>query len=312
MALAACLDFCMFATLAVYSQLSLSTHGMRTEVLAVVLALMLLGGLGAGYLVGGSSLRTVTSVSVETTTMTVTSTTTSTLATTVGPNPETFASPVSGQGLELLITLNATRIQQHGTLNAKITLQNVLSRNVSLTPDYSSNTDIPNWNQYSLLCGFNTPGLLGFALFMGHYTQANLSLAGDPLTLVPPVALPCAAQMLPAEVVLLPHGDNAVYSYNVSGQLLTPGWPMGHSPLEMNATTDECAATSSGGTECGSIYPGLFGYWEPSGAYLNFSSPGFGNAMLASPYFHYFPPGPYTLVSEDLWDQTVYAYFQVS
>ena len=287
---------------------------MRSEALAAVLALVLLGGLGAGYLVGASSLRTVTSVSFESTTLTVTSTTTSTITTTIGPNLETFASPVSSQGLELVITLNATRIQERGTLNAQIMLQNVLSRNVSLTPDYSSNMDIPNWNGYSLLCGLGSAhSLVGFALFMGHYSQANLSLAGDPLTLVPPVALPCAAPMLPAEVVLLPHGDNAVYSYNVSGQLFTPVGSEGRAPLEMNATTDECAAAPSGGTECGSIYPGLFGYWEyPSGAYLNFSSSGFGNASLTSPYFHYFPSGPYTLVSEDLWNQTVYAYFEVS
>jgi len=292
---------------------------MRSEVLAVVLAVMLLGGLGADYLVGASSLRTVTSVSFKSTTLTVTSivtvtsTTTSTVITTVGSNPETFASPVSSQGLELLITLNATRIQERGSLDVQITLQNVLSRNVSLTPDLSSRTDIPTWDGYSLLCGLGAHGLVGFALFMGHYSQANISLAGDPLTLVPPVALPCPAQMVPAEVVLLPHGDDAVYYYNVSGQLLTPVGLDGHAPLEINATTDECAAAPSGGTECGSIYPGLFGYWEyPSGAYLNFSSSGFGNASLTSPYFHYFPSGPYTLVSEDLWNQTVYAYFEVS
>lgn len=294
---------------------------MRSDFLAVVLALVLLGGLGAGYFAGTSSSRTVTSLTLESTTLTVTSTTTSsvtstttsTITVTVGPNLETFASPVSSQGLELLITLNATRIQKGGALNAQITLQNVLSRNVSLTPNFNSNTDIPDWNGYTLLCGLSSAhSLVGFALFMGHYSQSNLSLAGDPLTLVPPIALPCPNQMLPAEVVLLPHSDIAVYSYNISGQLLTPAGLEGRALLEMNATTDECVASPGGGAECGSIYPGLFGYWESSGGNLSFSSPESVNATLASPYFHYFPPGPYTLVSEDLWNQTICAYFEVS
>jgi len=291
---------------------------MRNEALAVVLAFVLLGGLGAGYLFGASGLRTVTSVSFKTTTLkitttttsTITATTTSTITTTAGTNPETLTSPVSSLGLELLVTLNDTRIGEHGALGVQITLQNVLSRNVSLTPNYSSNTDISNWDGYDLLC---SPGnsLVGFGLFMGHYSSANLSLAGDPLTLIPPIALPCPVAMFPAEVVLLPHSDIAIYTYNLSGQMVTPVGLLGHAPVEMNATTDECVITSGGGSECGSIYPGLFGYWEPSGTY-NFTSPWSANATLASPFFHYFPSGPYTLVSEDLWNQTVYAYFEVN
>ncbi len=74
----------------------------------------------------------------------------------------------------------------------------------------------------------------------------------------------------------------------------------------MNATTETYV--------CKPVYYGggpdsLFGYWVgPPGGVLG----GGQNATVSSPYFHYFPPGRYTLVVEDMWGQVSYSYFQVT
>jgi hypothetical protein len=259
---------------------------LRNEILAVLLVLLFLGGLGAGYLAGTSNLRTVTFVS----TASITTTVTSALTATVSPS-----------GLQLQIVLNSTSIRQGGALRAQIVLLNTLAGNLTLAPDYSSNPDILKWNGYDFLCGINQLwGLAGFALFSGLFSPENISSAGSPLSLAPQAAIPCVIWPRPVTVILLPYSDKTIAYYNESSPPPVPG------RAELNATTEACVNQTGGASLCGAVSTALFGYWNSTTPFLETR-----NATTSSPYFHYFPPGPYTLVAEDLWNQTVYTYFEV-
>jgi hypothetical protein len=99
---------------------------------------------------------------------------------------------------------------------------------------------------------------------------------------------------------MLPSSDSAVVYYNSSGS------PPERSQTLINATTESCALKGGATTVCGNLSGALFGYWDSSAPSIEAE-----NATTSSPYFHYFPAGQYTLVAEDLWNQTVFAYFKV-
>ena len=115
--------------------------------------------------------------------------------------------------------------------------------------------------------------------------------------LAPPVALPCAFPFAPDLFILLPDSSNAVGYYSIAGA--NPFL----ASLVTSARTESCTVTTST-SEC-PIGDSLFGYWNTTGFLF------LQNAALSSEYFHYFSPGQYTLVTEDIWGQTSYAYFQV-
>ena len=76
-------------------------------------------------------------------------------------------------------------------------------------PDYQSNSSIFLWNAYDFLCGGPaasnpTWSLAGYALFQGHYTAANLSSAGSPLRLDPPLEISCPAEANPSTSPFFP------------------------------------------------------------------------------------------------------------
>jgi hypothetical protein len=266
---------------------------LRKEVNAWALVILVLVGLGAGYLLGVENPRTI----VLTTTVIQTKI--------IQMQFTTFASPVSPSGLQLQIRVNTTEIREGRGLAASVVLVNTFPDNLSLIPRYSTNPTISSWDMIDFLCG-NSPfwgryGLEGFALFRGHISSANLSSSGSPLVLTPPVAIPCVSMGSPTKVVLLPSGTNAVLYYNTSNA------PPERKQAVVNATTESCIGTRSGGTSCGSLNGALFGYWDPMISELN--NP--GDANTSSRYFHYFTSGEYTLVAEDLWNQTAFAYFQV-
>jgi hypothetical protein len=76
----------------------------------------------------------------------------------------------------------------------------------------------------------------------------------------------------------------------------------------MVAGTEACT-NSSGQTQCPVAGTSLFGYWNATGPVLGLN---IANATTSSQYFHYFSPGQYTLVAEDMWGQSAFAYFQVA
>jgi hypothetical protein len=204
-------------------------------------------------------------------------------------------------GLQLQIRMNTTMVRPGRALSVQIYPFNTLPENLTLTPHYSSDSNISKWNSYDFLCGNNWAyGLAGFALFRGHFSPANVSSAGSPLTPAPPVAIPCVVLLSPSTVVFLPYSNLVVGYYNFSSQ------PLGLRRAELNVTTESCVALRNGGSSCGQTNATLFGYWNSSTLYFDFT-----NATINSKYFQYFPSGQYTLVAEDLWNQTTYADFRV-
>jgi len=202
-------------------------------------------------------------------------------------------------GLELQVKLNATSIQTGSALSAQIILFNPLNENLSVASEYSSNSTIAAWDGYDFICnGYGEAWTLaGYALFQGHYSSDNISSAGEPMTLSPPVEPPCVTFSTPDQFVFLPNSSNAT-AYLPSDFNQPPSMER----LVMNATTEYCTSTSC------PLGSSLFGYWSApvQGALES------GQATIGSTYLHFFPPGQYTLVVEDQWGQAIYAHFQVT
>ena len=254
----------------------------------------------------------------------------------VGSSSEaTFYSGISSQGLQLQIKLNASEVLQGGALQAHVLLVNTFPESVTLHSNFEANPNINSWNWDDYLCGGSpVEYAFAFALFQGHYTAANLSQAGTPLTLAPPVALSCPnfayGESYIQSVEFAPNGDVATFSANASG---AADFKPQTIRLQLNATTGHCTESpyqytetqTVGGTttvtsgtqyslDCGSNGVGsLTGHWDPYGSCTYAAGKG-GNGTAQGLYgscFHQFSPGAYTIVAEDLWNQTAFGYFDV-
>jgi hypothetical protein len=216
-----------------------------------------------------------------------------------------FVSPVSPDGLQLELALNATTVRSNGTVSAQIEVVNTLNRNVSLS-GLTQNGNITTWNGYDYFCAGNPDySLVGYAVFQGHFTAANISEAGSPLRLAPPMYGPCGnLNIVLSAVTLLPKGDQLG-----AGQIKA-GLPQVYFlllPVELNGTTTFCNGERSGndGFSCTWATPGLVGYW-------NDNVPSQGNLFgSTSSAFVHFPSGEYTIVAADDWNQYLYATFVV-
>lgn len=198
-------------------------------------------------------------------------------------------------GLRLTIVLNSTSIQWHGNLTAEIELTNTLDQNLTVALP-SPSQSVLEWNGDDFLCSLNpSDSLVDYAVFQGHFTEANVSEAGSPLQQEPPAVVPCPTESsYPGSAVFSASSDQATVYRDGSASPVTSA---------LVPHTGYCS-TSQGVTECGEG-SGLVGYWNRNGTYsgtdLNFTSPA----------FTYFPPGEYTLVATDLWNQYAYATFEV-
>ena len=149
--------------------------------------------------------------------------------------------------------------------------------------------------------GWNGAGnLAGFAVFEGDVAATNLSKAGQQLELDPAVFIPCPTEEgFPANATFFPESDRVFYAYGVVAAI--------------NAKTLGC---ETNGQESQCTGTGLVGYWNDSvSAGGNVSWVGnfgyLGNVGFSSPAFVHFPPGEYTIVATDQWNQYVYATFVV-
>jgi hypothetical protein len=266
---------------------------------------------------------------------------TSTSSSTGSGETSTFYSQVSPAGLQLQIRLNTTEMPQDSGLIAQVSLFNTLSTNLSLTPNFSADAGIVNWDSYDSLCGLTSvDGIFGFALFQGHYAAGNLSQAGAPMLLTPPVASASCPNKFGDEayiqnVQFAPESVVATMSANSS---FSNVFKTQSTEMQVNATTGVCTTspyavsgygsedgvtTTFSGTElawgCGTSTGALSGYWTMpvNGTYVGIDSRSNstitqGLAAVYADYFHQFSPGSYTIVAQDLWNQTVYANFQVA
>jgi hypothetical protein len=222
------------------------------------------------------------------------------------------ASGVSPEGLQLKMALNSSTIQSHGAISARVELVNTLNRNVSASLPLWSQASFATqtiyvWSGYDQICNYNPSDyVVDFAVFQGHFSAGNISAAGNPLRLAPPFFPPCPGQSHPNAVTLLPDGD--LTNYTDINYTLPPPRPSYTVEAEVNATTYYCTGSGLGGgggeIDCGNT-TGLVGYWNGSTA-----SPG-GDFSYTSHAFTYFPPGEYTIVATDPWNQYVYATFVV-
>lgn len=209
--------------------------------------------------------------------------------------PPSYYSITTPSGLKLDMKLNATTIAVGSALGAQISFFNPLNHNLSVSAmNDLSNTTIAAWTSDDFVCDGNSlNALAAYALFQGSYSTQNVSSAGTPLWLAPPVSIPCMATFGSGSAVFLPNSSNA-----------SLGGEGGAYHMATNATTEYCESTTD--THC-PVGTSLFGYWIPVKGYLDPTA-----ATLSSPYFHYLSPGQYTLVVEDEWNQTICAPFLVS
>ena len=244
-----------------------------------------------------------------------------------------FNSTISQDGLRLEVALNTTSLLAGKGLSAQVYLTNTLPRNVSLSANL---TAFPGDSALEALgrgyqChGAGLLGVLNFGVYQGHYTAANFSQDAVPLILEAPVPHGCPnpyyyVQSPPQRVEFAANSDMAT----VAGQKTTE---MHLSPWTFNVTAvpyrsgpsigivNGSTTTSSGVTQLELAWPaheGLRGYWTlpPNGIYISIHP--YNNSTVlqaikeAHGLYHEFTPGSYTIVAEDLWNQTVFAYFEV-
>ena len=265
---------------------------MKGTVVTGLVVVGILMGAGAGYLFGGSesSGQTLTTTTTRTITMTSSNGSTATVTTSY---------PNLGSLIQLRIILNASTVRLGSAIKAQVSLSNPLGTNLTAVVPEISNSTISSWNWDDFLCGDGTLNdVVAFAVFQGHYVAENLSLAGQPLSLAPPLHPPCAVWPTPIFFVYLPNSSNA-WAY-----IGYPNPPPTTIDTIVNATTELCTVNGSGGTNCGPG-SGLFGYWGGGGGPND-------NYTTSSPYFHYFTPGEYTIAAIDAWGHLAFAYFDVT
>jgi len=311
------------------SKSAVSQFASTAIVIAIIVAAF------SGYAVGSLSQGTTQTIYTNTQTaqtVTFVSFVTESVSETVTSTLTTAVTPIVPQaGLQLEVNLNATAIQYGGDLIANVELFNPLSANLSLSVSYSNDQNIVAWNSKDFLCSL-TPvyDLFGFALYQGYYTSSNISRGATPLLLTPQPEIGCPTTYQPniSENITFPPENNSAIVSKVSSSLLS---------MEVDATTEGCrleqggnvtivtsangtlttqTTTGLGGFSCGSG-SSLSGYWTtpPAGetcAQLPTANDTVPKNMIG-PYCNLvsFPLGSYSLVAQDVWNQTVFAYFQV-
>ncbi len=251
---------------------------MRRTVAGLVLAILVVAALGAGYLAVKPGRQTSTSTS------------------TAQPN----ASAMSSTGFELRVELNTTTMLPGQTLAANVTLHDTLKSSLSLllAPGDFGGGSISSWENYDFICGNGGDAsyLVGFAVLQGRFSAGNLSQAPAPLQVAAKADLPCLYPVFSQgeTITFFPGSDIASI----------PGTGLSQEPVALNVTTYACIALPSNSAECHSGAD-LYGYWSTS---ESICCPASSNA---ADLFRYLTPGDYTIVAQDVWDQEVFAYFQV-
>jgi len=211
---------------------------------------------------------------------------------------ESNSTTTASSGLELRVDLKSTVLASGDAVSAQITLFNSHNQNLSLGTSSWANSTLAYWNNFDSYCG-GTPliSMVGYALFQGYYSAGNISQSSTPLKVTPTLTA-CISDSIPSTVTFLPNSD-------IAALYLTNSTYDGSVPITESASTVSCVTTVPGEYNCGND-GGLFGYWNTTSLLTN------QEATTGSPFFRYFYPGEYTLAARDMWNQTVYAHFQVT
>jgi hypothetical protein len=271
------------------------SRGIQTTSVAFI-CILAIAVIAVGYLAFGTRVSPSHSTTISSS---------MTTSATVGEGPTSVATGVSPDGLQLKLMLNSSSMQSHGGISVQIELVNTLNQNVTLSvPPMNQTSIIHAWNGYDYVCWDNPSySLVDFAVFRGHYSAGNITLAGTPLKESPPFYPPCpSAGLYPGNsTTFLPNGVQTLIPYTTYNYS-QPEQSYYHATAELNASTTYCGPTGppENGINC-ALGQGLVGYWNSS------ASVAAGDLNFASPAFTFFPSGEYTIVATDLWNQYIYA-----
>jgi uncharacterized protein (UPF0333 family) len=237
---------------------------MRNETVALLMVLLVLASGIVGYLVGVTTTRTA-----PTTNSTTTNSTAKSAAQAM--NPLEANATNAKLGLELLLALNATKLEPGQGVNITVEERNALQTESNVTAARSWALKNPVLTECGLL-----DYSFGIEVLSGHYTASNLSL-GQPLTILAP------------EIVYCPRADIVVY-YSFE-------------PLSDNVSIFP-AGILPNQTLISELYPPfpdsnnvtVAGYWP--------------SAAIGWPITP-FAPGEYTVAAGDEWHQLLLLYFTV-
>jgi len=292
----------------------------KVTILAVAVALIVMGGLVA-YIYAGTRTTGTTSLSSKISS-----------ATGAGNHLTFFNSTISPDGLQLAVVLNTTSLLAGKGLSAQVHLTNTLPRNVSLPVNLTAFPGDPPLEALGrgYQChGAGLLGMLNLGLYQGRYTAANFSQEAVPLILEAPVAHTCPNPYYYVQsnqsVEFAPNGDRATLSgQKTTGMHMslatvnctTGTYTFGPSTVVENGSTTTFSAGTALSWGCGPAYEGVRGYWTLlNGTYITVNDRSNSTILqsLNTAYGLYreFPPGPYTVVAEDYWNQTVFAHFDV-
>jgi hypothetical protein len=291
----------------------------KIAILTVAVALLVVGGLVA-YTISGTRNGT-TSVFSSSSSPTVT-----------GSQWTFFSSTISQDGLQLEVALNATSLPAGQGLSAQTYLTNTLARSVSLPVNLTAFPGDPALEALGrgYQChGAGLLGMLSFGLYRGRYTAANFSQEAVPLTLEDPLAHSCPNPYYYVQsnqsVEFAPNSDIATLSgQKTTGMQMslatinctTGTYTFGPSTVVENGSTTTLSAGTGLSWGCGPAYEGVRGYWTLlNGTYITVNDRSNSTILqsLNAAYglYRQFPPGPYTVVADDYWNQTVFAHFEV-
>lgn len=243
-------------------------------------------------------------VSTSSATSTTTSYTQVSTSSATSTAPLVFASSVAANGIQVKLYLNSTNMRSGGAITGFVTVVNTSDQNVTVTP-LQQDLNLSTWPGYWVWaidpCGFQyIPG--GYAVFQGHFTAGNISLAAhNPLVLTPGPGGSCPEPPTRwGAITFLPGGGQAV------GRMTVVDTPTEFRPDQLNVTSYVCTGEPGSANVCSvnPERPGLVGYWYKTSV-CN------GNPVCTFLPFAPFSPGQYTIVAWDDWDQYVYVTFVV-
>jgi|SRR5579875_2248533 len=180
-------------------------------------------------------------------------------------------------GLQLRLYLNATQISTGGAINASLIVYNTLTRTNSITA-------ASDWVLSSVAngpCPLADAPPMSLAVFLGYYTQTNIS-AAVPLPLDPP-----------GYQSLCPPRNFASFSFEPSSSTATAIGASANSTVFHLSLTGPVSASTI-----------LTGYYSTTKSEI-------GPNGSSIPAFILFPSGTYTLVSGDEWGNIIFSYFEV-
>jgi hypothetical protein len=196
----------------------------------------------------------------------------------ITPGSLTHATQMHSNGMELMLSINSSDIMQGGSIVVNISLINTLHTINLVSAEHY-------WSIGGVWLGAcnNMDFPMGIAIFNGYYTSANISDAGNPLTIFRPSICPMFIIYIRA-YQFYPYGSAA----SVKGPSLINGTYYANSYMISRGLTI-------------------------SGYYAQQQEPANGSNMVNGfqVIFNQFSPGTYTVVGADEWGGLVILHFHV-